>query len=443
MNFLSVFSSKSDEQSTNSDSKSPCDQNDDSRILGVSLRFLYEFMEQHNIPPEMSTEEVVTNIIIPETTASGKSYVDSNLQDNSRITRNFKEPVEVVEIDGKRENMGQDYVIKMRYVYLIHSWKMPFSVLVDTAYTAIKVEQTAFCYIPPKEDVWDKNFFWIDIFCSNQHNPEWSRESFNGVMALTNHVVAALWPSQPIALERAWCLMEMWTALALQIPLQLCCPEETLNEMDLDSLSVNLRNSLASNSEDVEKIVEIVEGSTTVEGFEAELTRLMRSKLKSQQQARDPFPACFDGNGLVTMADGLQKQVKNIQPGDKVKTHCGKIAEVQMVTVDLLPEGHCEMCDINGVLFTPEHPVLCGDGVWRLPKTLVPVKCCRLDKIFNFELNKGCSSVLINGIPVVTLGSQLTIDAETDALYGWGWEKNPLRAAYLSQTGNRRSYGVP
>ena len=43
------------------------------------------------------------------------------------------------------------------------------------------------------------------------------------------------------------------------------------------------------------------------------------------------------------------------------------------------------------------------------------------------------TSVIINGVGVMSLGQEIGFEPISDALYGWGWNSNPERQRYLTR----------
>ena len=119
----------------------------------------------------------------------------------------------------------------------------------------------------------------------------------------------------------------------------------------------------------------------------------------------------------------------------------GKSAEIVLVTCDGVSKADgIDMCEHKGLWITPEHPILWQlDGqtelVWKMPKAVLKVQRVHfLEAIYNFELSSGASSVILNGVGVITLGQEIGFEPASDALYGWGWKHNPLRERYLVKT---------
>eukprot|EP01035_Chromulina_nebulosa_P027756 gene27756-36540_t len=132
--------------------------------------------------------------------------------------------------------------------------------------------------------------------------------------------------------------------------------------------------------------------------------------------------------------------------GDAVVTVEGKRAEIALVTCDEVDTAFgVDVCYYKGMWITAEHPILWHhsksskknsegqtEPVWMMPKDVLEVqRVYSIDALYNFELSSGSSSVVINGVGVLTLGQEIGFDPDADALFGWGWKHNPVRRKYL------------
>lgn len=129
--------------------------------------------------------------------------------------------------------------------------------------------------------------------------------------------------------------------------------------------------------------------------------------------------------------------------GDAVVTVEGKRAEIALITCDDVDMTiGVDACYCKGMWITAEHPILWHsphnkseertNPVWVMPQDVLEVQRAHsVDALFNFELSPGSSSVVINGVGVLTLGQEIGFDPDADALFGWGWKDNPIRKKYL------------
>jgi len=127
----------------------------------------------------------------------------------------------------------------------------------------------------------------------------------------------------------------------------------------------------------------------------------------------NPSGGCFNGEALVVLADGSCKCVKDLKKGDRLRNGA---------TVQCLIEQDCDktsrpiMCDINGVLLTPYHPVAIKD-CWYFPIDITPAKAVSVASWFNLVLEdeeqKKYEVEFENGVKAITLGHHRT---ENDVL---------------------------
>jgi len=128
----------------------------------------------------------------------------------------------------------------------------------------------------------------------------------------------------------------------------------------------------------------------------------------------DAYGSCFNGEGLVSMADGSLKLVKDLVKGDTISSF-GKIAQVVCLTKTKIRFDTINMVEINGLLITPWHPVKIS-GKWKFPVEVSTSKPIEIDYVYNLVLNNGVS-VVINGIECITLGHGIKGDEVASHAY--------------------------
>lgn len=159
-------------------------------VIGVSLRFLLNFLQESNttISEAMTTAEVVRDIIVPRTASTKETYVNSHLLGHPEY------------ITDLRTDYRKDKALKFWcangcfiftsgfFCFLSHAWAMPFHTLIDIAKQAAMLHFTQqsnmLIHIHEKDDILDNSFFWIDVFCKNQHIPAPAMEEFYKVVYL-------------------------------------------------------------------------------------------------------------------------------------------------------------------------------------------------------------------------------------------------------------------
>jgi hypothetical protein len=138
----------------------------------------------------------------------------------------------------------------------------------------------------------------------------------------------------------------------------------------------------------------------------------------------DSYKGCFDGNGMVEMEDGSKKKVKEVQPGDVVRTEFGAHAVAKVTRSPVLAER--PLVVFNDILLTRKHPVFV-DGKWHRPTDVGTIKTVWIDYWYNFELEGGSNhedhAVWINDVLVATLGKDVGF-ADTNEEWGSGYWKH-------------------
>lgn len=461
-------------------------------VCGVSLRFLTEFLDRHStsIAEDTTTGQVVKDIVIPETSATRETYVAARLLDRPVLVSDLRKPYRKVKQAEYRQPIGPHTVTRPGFCcFLSHAWAMPFRALVRIAQLAasLNFESQSDAHDRLAEDltcVGDISFFWIDVFCKNQHLPAPAAEEFLKALTAPGQAVVALHPFKPLVLERIWCLFEIWSSAVNDVRLLPTMSPEYYHDISLRSrerfasradlraapalaerekylrereevtqrfklefieemkthFHVEVEKSTATFPEDVEMILSLIRQSVGVEEMNTiifkSLCENLWVKVRDDCGYKDVFLpfVCFDGDGQVAMWDGSFKAVRDVREGDCVRTLEGEKAEVVLVAktrVSAEDEGGVDVCEVQGVFLTPEHPVMCVDGIWRMPRSFARVKRLPIEFIYNFELSAGMGSCLINGLAVMTLGQEIGFEPRSDALFGWGWRGNPARALFL------------
>ena len=192
-----------------------------SAVVGVSLRFLKDFAASHSIPPEMTTAKVVSDIIVPHTTSLKETFINAHMISTPHLVSDLRK--------GYHKNrkvmigLGNGMLSELDgfYCFLSHAWAMPFLELVnianDAAHVHFKSQTNLLTHICKPEDILDCSFFWVDVFCKNQHIPAPAMDEFHTALKAPKVAVIALFPKEPIALHRIWCLFEIWTAVVNDI----------------------------------------------------------------------------------------------------------------------------------------------------------------------------------------------------------------------------------
>jgi hypothetical protein len=224
--------------------------------FGVNLYFIESFVAKYKIDAKMTTAEVVQNIIIPETREHHHAYVERVLkyQETSKVKRllctNLKRGSRnVVAVPGNsisayfgritqyQANSGITEVLcaglragthildsylccsepdEVQCYFLSHCCRMPFLLLVEIIRNS------------HREANWNEKmmafkrrhvYYWIDVFCKNQHFQSPTMTEFRSNMGDAGQMLIALWPREPVALSRIWCIFELFCAIESEVPI--------------------------------------------------------------------------------------------------------------------------------------------------------------------------------------------------------------------------------
>lgn len=158
--------------------------------------------------------------------------------------------------------------------------------------------------------------------------------------------------------------------------------------------------------------------------------------------ARNQYPSsddegsdgCFHGECEVLLRNGLKKLVKDICPGDIVRTPDGiGAAVVYCIKIECTHSRASMVCFDSGLVITPWHPIRIG-GIWTFPRDLGPEKQLDCREMYNFILDT-CHMVVINGYECVTLGHNFKGDIIEHPYFGTHRVVEDLRAIDVRKTG--------
>ncbi|ORX44984.1 hypothetical protein BCR36DRAFT_585864 [Piromyces finnis] len=113
---------------------------------------------------------------------------------------------------------------------------------------------------------------------------------------------------------------------------------------------------------------------------------------------------CFNGDAIVLLANGQRKCVRDLKKGDILYNNAIVQCLIEQ-TLNKLSKPY--MCDINGVLLTPYHPIAINN-TWYFPNDLINAKEVSIDSWFNLilqdDINQKYEVEFDNGIKAITLG---------------------------------------
>ncbi len=238
---------------------------------------------------------------------------------------------------------------------------MPFRTVIDIAESATRRMYTGFQHVPTRDEYFHRSFFWMDVFCKNQHIPAPAMNEFETAMKLSNHVVLAIYPlihdridfnatremrkqqeeqlkrdvsdgkiPQPIVLTRIWCLFEIMTCINMNKSLMPCVPDDDLTDLRSDLFMIDVEKAQATVPADIELILGLIKSTVGIEKMNKQVKTAVTASLQTQLHSMSPFdPGCFEGDGLVYVPvddyssdtfEMTKRCVKDLRRGDKVLT---------------------------------------------------------------------------------------------------------------------------
>ena len=81
---------------------------------------------------------------------------------------------------------------------------------------------------------------------------------------------------------------------------------------------------------------------------------------------------CFTGDTPILMADGSEKPIAEIKPGDLIASF-SNLGEIKSeLVLENIVSGRRRLINIDGVKATPPHPFLCANGKWIFAREIEP-----------------------------------------------------------------------
>jgi hypothetical protein len=134
------------------------------------------------------------------------------------------------------------------------------------------------------------------------------------------------------------------------------------------------------------------------------IIRKTTTRINSMENYYRSDSVCFDGEGSVYMANNTTKLVKELKKDDEILTMNNKFAKIVCVIKQNI-NSIVDVCYVNGMYITPYHPIyIYNRGSFPISHFKVEKKFIKI--IYNIVLDNH-HSILINFIPVITLGHDL------------------------------------
>ncbi|GLC42781.1 hypothetical protein PLESTB_001417400 [Pleodorina starrii] len=234
-------------------------------LKAISLAGLREFVRQHNIKPNMTTQQVVKSIVIPATLGRQNCA----LADTDLLSRYELPPMDSLGAAAARKAAGPlpPYTrmpkrrtpagLKRRapYYYVVHAWSRPFMEMVGLLEKYFEGRPAEHTYV------------WLDVFAVPQVSSNHS--------GFVQEIQRAIWYSTStlvcfdhfaVVLDRLWCLYEMfYTLISKQCTHALVAlPVHPLTAAQRTALyrRIDAAKAKCSVKEDKKKLLECVQGYT-------------------------------------------------------------------------------------------------------------------------------------------------------------------------------------
>ena len=238
------------------------------QLMGVSMQFLIDFKIRREIGSRTS-EKVCNDIIMPETLDGRASYIDLVIKEN---VNDF--------IDDEGSFIGP------ATVFVSHAWKYDFVEVIE----AVQLWWVEHGSNP-------KVYFWIDLFCNNQHaiinSFEWLETTFRSSVASIGHMLVVLLPwDGPLYTQRAWCLYEFYAGVMSQSKMEILlstkqkrrfaesiCGEEFHDKCIPSFFHIDFEKAEASVQSDKDAIMKIVKNQIGINRLNAMVMKHMKSWL--------------------------------------------------------------------------------------------------------------------------------------------------------------------
>jgi hypothetical protein len=273
-------------------------------VYGVNLYFIESSVAKYKISKTMTTEDVVKTIIIPETSQQRTTYVERvvTYQENHNINTLMCSNLKV----GYRNraslpsNCCDNQEHEVECYFLSHCWKMPFVSMIEIIKNSHREEQWNEKMMTFKRAHY---YYWIDVFCKNQHIPTPAMDEFKSTMIDAGQLLTALWPREPVALTRIWCIYELYCAIDNKLPIHASFVNQDMKivlndfqkkpshhsvrsigpcEEEEDMFNVHVERADATNKPDIETIMSIINASTGSEKLNLIVSRSFNDTIRRQ-----------------------------------------------------------------------------------------------------------------------------------------------------------------
>ena len=145
---------------------------------GVNLVFIKSFIKKYKITNDMTTDYVVNNIIVPQTVDTKTDFIEkikSKPHLFSDLKHGQRNQYKVV-TKGSAHSRRRARMLSSDCYFLSHCWQMPFVHMLEMLENVSRQQN---CNL----NTFSKHtYFWIDVFCKNQHTPTPAMDEFKIAM---------------------------------------------------------------------------------------------------------------------------------------------------------------------------------------------------------------------------------------------------------------------
>jgi len=140
------------------------------------------------------------------------------------------------------------------------------------------------------------------------------------------------------------------------------------------------------------------------------IIRATTTRISSMEGYYRTDSGCFDGDGTVLLANNTYMKVKELKKGDKLLNHNNDECIIECIIKQNI-NSDVDVCSVNGMLISPYHPIFLFNK-WVFPATEFKIHKRFIESYYNIVLESN-DTIIINSIPVITLGHNLNTNEIT------------------------------
>ena len=140
------------------------------------------------------------------------------------------------------------------------------------------------------------------------------------------------------------------------------------------------------------------------------IIRATTTRISSMEGYYRTDSGCFDGDGTVLIANNTYMKVKELKKGDKLLNHNNDECIIECIIKQNI-NSDVDVCSVNGMLISPYHPIFLFNK-WVFPATEFKIHKRFIESYYNIVLESN-DTIIINSIPVITLGHNLNTNEIT------------------------------